>query len=70
MPRGSCAYEDEGDESEDRDAMPSARRRQQPRTEHTRFDLGIRNTDGCEGEDGDNADADADVEEEASQADD
>jgi len=45
MPRGSGDYEDEGDETEDRYAMPSARRRQQPRTEHTRFDLGIRITD-------------------------
>jgi hypothetical protein len=70
MPGGSGDYEDEGDESDDRDAIPTASRRRRPATELERFDLGTSDVDGYEGEDGDDADADADEEEEASQADD
>jgi len=66
MPGGSGDYEDEGDESDDCDAIPTASRRQQPVTELETFDLGTSDVDGYEGEDGD----DADEEEEASQVDD
>ena len=76
MPAGSRDYEDEGDESEHRDASPTASRRRQPATELEWFDLGTsdvdghegQNGDGYEGEDGD--DPDADEEDEANQADD
>jgi hypothetical protein len=74
MPGGSGDFEDEGDESDDRDAIPTASRRRRPATELERFDLGTSDVDGYEGEDGDDADADADAdadeEEEASQVDD
>jgi hypothetical protein len=69
MQRGSGDYEDDGDESDDRDAIPTASRRRQPVMELERFDLGTSDLDGYEGEDGDDADADADEEEEASQVD-
>jgi len=65
MPGGSRDFEDEGDES---DAIPTASRRRRAATELERFDLGTRDVDGYEGEDGD--DADADEEEEPSQAED
>jgi len=68
MPGGSGDYEDEGDESDVRDAIPTARRRRRPMTELKTFDLGTSYVDGYEGEDGD--DAYADEVEEASQADD
>jgi len=70
MPGGSGDYEDEGDESDDRDALPTASWRRWPATELKRFDLGTRDVDGYEGEDGDDADADADEEEESSQVED
>ena len=74
MPGGSGDYEDESDESDGRDAIPTASRRRRPATELERFDLGTSDVDGYEGEDGDDADADADAdadeEEEASQVDD
>jgi len=70
MPGGSGDYKDEGDESDEHDAIRTASRRRRPATELERFELGISDVDGYEGEDGDNADADADEEEEASQADD
>jgi hypothetical protein len=70
MPGGSGDYEDEGDESDNRDAIPTASGRGRPATELERFDLGTSDVDGYEGDDGDDADADADQEEEASQADD
>ena len=75
-PGGSGDYEDEGDESDDRDAIPTTRRRRRPTTELERFDLGTSDVNGYEGEDGnwyegeDGDDADADEVEEASQADD
>jgi hypothetical protein len=68
MPAGSGDYQDEGDESEDRDAILTASRRQRPMTELERFDLGTSDVDGYQDKDGD--DADVNEEQEASQADD
>jgi len=68
MPGGSGDYEDEGDDSDVRDAITTASRRRWPTTELEGFDLGASDVDGYEGEDGD--DAYADEEEEASQAND
>jgi hypothetical protein len=68
MPGGRRDYEDEGDESDDRNAIPTASRRRRPATEPLRFDLETSDVDRIGGEDGD--DADADEEEEASQAND
>jgi len=65
MQGGSGDFEDDGDES---DAIPTASRGRRAATELGRFDLGTRDVDGYEGEDGD--DADADEEEEPSQAED
>jgi hypothetical protein len=62
-------YKDERDDSDDRNAIPIARRRRRPVTELKRFDLETSNVDGYEGKDGNDADADADKEKEASQAD-
>jgi hypothetical protein len=70
MRGGSRDYEDDGDESDDRDAIPTASRRRLPTTELERFDLGTNDLNGYEGKDGDDADSDADSEEEASQDDD
>jgi len=70
MPGRSADCEAEGDESDERDDIPTTSRRWRPATELDRSDLGPSDVDGCEGEDGDDADADADEEEEASQADD
>jgi len=70
LPGGSGDYEDEGDESDDRDAIPTVSRRRRPATELERFDLGTSDVDGYEGEDGDDADVDADEEEESSQVED
>jgi hypothetical protein len=63
MSGGSVDFKDEGDES---NVIPAASRRRCAATELERFDLGTRDVDRYEGEDGDNADE----EEEASQADD
>jgi len=68
MPGGSGDYEDEGDESDMCDAIPTASRRRPPATELERFDLGTSDVDRDDGEDGD--DGYADEEEVASQADD
>jgi len=69
LPGASGDYNDEGDESYVRDAIPTAsRRRRLPVTELERFDLGTNVVDGYDGDNGD--DANADAEEEASQADD
>jgi hypothetical protein len=70
MPGGSGDYEDDGDESGDRDAIPTASRRRWPATDLERFDLGTSDIDGYEGEIGNDADADANQEEDASQVDD
>jgi len=67
MPGDSRDYEDEGDESAERDAIPTASRQRRAATDLERFDLGTSDVDGYEGEDGYNADADE--EEEPSQAD-
>jgi hypothetical protein len=69
MPVGRGDYEEDGDQSDERDAIPTASQQQWPVTELQRFDLGTSDVDGYGDEDGDNADADADKEEEASQAD-
>jgi hypothetical protein len=70
MPGGSGNYEDEGDESNKRDAIPTASWRPRPATELQRFHLGASDVDGYEGNDSDYGDADADEQEEASQAND
>ena len=64
-PGGSGDCDDDGNES---DAIPTASRRRQAATELGRFDLETSDVDRYEGKDGD--DADADVEEEALQAED
>jgi hypothetical protein len=56
MPGGSGDFYDEGDESNERDAMPTASLRQWATTELVMFDRGTRDVDGLEGEDGDDAD--------------
>jgi len=68
MPGSSGDNTDEGDESDECDIIPSASRPRQPTTQLERIDLGTSDVDRYEGEDGDNADADE--EEEGSQADD
>jgi len=68
MPEGSWNYEDEGDERDVRDPIPTGSLRRRPVTELERFDLGTSDVDGYEGEDGD--DVYADEEKESSQADD
>jgi hypothetical protein len=68
MPGGSRDYEDQGEESDYGDAIPTAGRQHQPVAKLVKFDLGTSDVDGYEGEDGD--DADEDEEEEASQAND
>ena len=68
MPGASGDYDDEGDESDMRDAILTPSQRRWPATELQRFDLGTGDVDGYEGEDGD--DADAYEEEEALQTDD
>jgi len=76
IPGGSGNYQDEGDESDKSDAIPTASQRQRPVTEPERFDLRTIDLDGYEGEDcdryegEDGDDADGNEEEEASQADD
>jgi hypothetical protein len=67
---GSRAYDDEGDERDDRDAILTTSRQRQPTTELQKFDLGTRDVDRYEGENGDDADADADEEQEVRQVDD
>jgi hypothetical protein len=64
MPGGSGDYEEAGDDSGVRYAMPTASQQRLPVTELERFDLGTSDVDGYEGEDGD--DANADEQEEAS----
>jgi len=68
IPVDSGDYKDEGNESDECDAIPSSSRRHQAMTELERFDLRTSDVDRYEGEDG--YDADAAEEEEASQADD
>jgi hypothetical protein len=66
---GGCEnYDDEGDEIDESDVMPTACRRRRAATELERFDLRTSDVDGYEGDDGD--DANADEEEQSSQAND
>jgi len=65
---GSGDDEDEGDECDERDVIPTSSQRPRPVTELRRFDLGTSDVDGYEGDDGE--DVDVDEEEEASLADD
>jgi hypothetical protein len=67
---GSRAYDDEGHQRDDRDAILTTSRQRQPTTELEKFDLGNRDVDGYEGENDDDADADADEEQEVRQVDD
>jgi len=59
-------YENEADECDKHDAIPTASRQRWATTELERFDLGTSDVEGYEGKDGDNADE----EEQGSQADD
>jgi len=58
MPGGSGDYKDEGDESDEGDAIPTTSWRPRTITDHEGFDLGTSDVDRYQGEDGDNADAD------------
>jgi len=49
MPEDDRVYEDEGDESDVRDAIPTASHRRQPMTQLFRFGLGTSDVDGYEG---------------------
>ena len=68
MPGDSDDYDDEGDEINYSDAIPTASRRRRAATWLERFDLATSDVDGKEGHDSDDADENED--EEASQADD
>jgi hypothetical protein len=66
-PGGCDDSDNEGDEIDESDAIPTACRQRRATTELERFYLGTSDVVGYEGDDGD--DADADKEEDASQAD-
>jgi len=66
MPGGSGDYEDEREEWNERDGIPTASQQRRPATEVERSDMGTGDVAGYVGDDGD--DADADEEEEASLA--
>ena len=68
MPGGCEDYDDNVNEIDKSDAIPTASWRSRAATEIERFDLGTSDVDEYEGDDGD--DADVDEEEEASHADD
>jgi len=71
MPGGCEDYDEEGDDIEERDTIPTASQWRWATTEHARFDLGTSDVDGYVGKVGDGGnDADADEEEVASEADD
>jgi hypothetical protein len=70
MAGGSGDYQDEGDESDERDTIPTTSRRRWHATELETFDLVTSYVHRYEGEDGDNADADVDHDPEVTQADD
>jgi len=55
MPGGSGYYKDESDESDVRDAIPTAGLRRRATTELERFDRGNSDDDGYKGDHGDNA---------------
>jgi len=58
MPEGSGDYEDGGDGSDERNAIPTASRRRLAAPRLERFDLGISDADGYEGDDGNDVDVD------------
>jgi hypothetical protein len=60
---------DEGEESDEHNAIRTPSRRRQPTTNFERFDCGTSDSDRYEDEDGDNVNVDADEDEEASQVD-
>jgi len=64
MQEGTGNYEDQGDESDEGDAIPTTSQRRRTTTEHKRCDMGTCDVDGYEGENGNHVDADE--EEEAS----
>jgi len=66
MPGGSGYYKFEGDESDKRNGIPTISQQWEAATELKRFELQTSDVHGYEGEDADNADADK--EDEASQA--
>ena len=68
MPGGCKDYDDQGDEIDESDGIPTTSWQRRAATELERFDLGTSDVDGYKGNDGD--DVDADEEEEASQAND
>ena len=68
MPVGREDYEDGGDESNQRDAVPTTSWRRRPATELERFDHRTRNVDSNEGEDGPDADANVDEQQDTSHA--
>jgi hypothetical protein len=70
LPGGSGDFEDEGDESDERNAICTASQRRRLVTALERFDLGTGDDERCECEDGDDGDVDEDEEDEASQSDD
>jgi hypothetical protein len=70
MPVGSGDFQDEGDESDNRDAIPTISRQRLPATALKRFDLGSSDLDGYDCKDCNDADVHAHLQKEASQADD
>jgi len=68
MPGGSGDYEDDANECDEVDAIPTARRQPRPAIELQRFYLETSDVDGYQGDNGD--DRDPGEEEEASQSDD
>jgi len=58
MAGGSWDFEDEGYETDKRDAIPTASQPRHAMTELVRFALGTSDVNGSEGEDGYNADLD------------
>jgi len=63
MPGGSGNYKDQGDESDGRDAIPTASQQRRPPTELVRIDLGSSDVDENEGDVGNDADLDEEEEE-------
>jgi hypothetical protein len=57
MPGGCDDYNEEGDEIDMSDAIPTTSRRRRAATELERFHLGTSDGDRSEGDDGDEADA-------------
>jgi hypothetical protein len=70
MPGGSGDHEDDGNESDERNAFPTASQRRRPTIDLERFYLRTTDIDGYDGDDGNDVDADANDEDGSSQADD